>query len=311
MTTQTVPAAPAAEPTQPGFRHRKSANAPGGLPYALLAPSLLVVALVSVFPIAYALNLSVHTTRFTRIEEFTGFTHYREIFTTSSGLAATGRSMVYVVASLLITIPLGLGIASLLNQPVRFRAVFRVVILLPWVISQTVAALLWKWLLNPDYGPLGLGSVAGRRVDLLADPLTAMASLIAVNVWISYPLATILSLAALQTIPKELLEAADMDGAGKFRRFMHVVLPLMKPTMFVLSIMLTLLYFNMVTLVYTLTGGGPFSGTSVLSLAAFQQSFEFFNLGLGAAYSVVLFVFNVVFGIAYVRLIRSESNAQR
>jgi multiple sugar transport system permease protein len=313
MTSQTIPTAQAAGVVQPkrSPKARRSVSGPGGLPYALLLPSLAVVALVSVFPIVYALNLSVHTTRFTRIEEFTGFTHYREIFATSSGLAATGRSMLYVVASLVITIPLGLGIATLLNQPVRLRAMFRVVILLPWVISQTVAALLWKWLLNPDYGAFGLGSVAGRRIDLLADPITAMTALIAVNVWISYPLATILSLAALQTIPKELLEAADMDGASRIQRFRRVVLPLMKPTMFVLAIMLTLLYFNMVTLVYTLTGGGPFSGTSVLSLAAFQQSFDFFNLGLGAAYSVVLFIFNVIFGIAYIRLIRGESHAQR
>lgn len=312
MSTDTAPAVSVARtpgaPTPPARRRRRgSVTAPLGLPYALLGPSLVIVALVSIFPIVYAINLSVHETRFTRIGDFSGLENYKQIFGSRQGLASVLRSLVYVGVSLAITIPLGLALASLLNQPVRFRAAFRIVILLPWVISQTVAALLWKWLLNPDYGPFGLDSVAGQRVDLLADPTQAMGALIVVNVWISYPLATILSLAALQTIPKELHEAAEVDGAGKFFRFRHVTLPLMKPTIFVLTIMLTLLYFNMVTLVYTLTGGGPFSGTELLSLSAFKQSFEFFKLGLGAAYSVVLFLFNVVFGIAYVKLIRSES----
>ncbi|MDC5112981.1 sugar ABC transporter permease, partial [Acinetobacter baumannii] len=163
-----------------------------------------------------------------------------------------------------------------------------------------MAALLWKWIVNPDYGPLGLGDLPFGRLDFLANPALAMILLIVVNVWISYPLATILCLASLQTIPEELREAAELDGAGPFRRFMQVTFPLMKRTLCVVAIQLTLLYVNMVTLVYTLTGGGPLDGRSLLSLAAFRQGFEFVNLGLGAAYSVVLFAFNILFGAAYI-----------
>lgn len=305
---------PATPPSPEGPSRRNPATgvgdrSPVGLAWGLILPSILVVAVVSIFPIAYALNLSVHETRYMEIGEFIGLSHFVDIFTSPEGLGEVGRSLVYVIGSLVIAVPLSLALASLLNQPVKFRRVFRVLILMPWVISQTVAALLWKWLVNPDYGPLGLGSIPGiGRLDFLANPTLAMLLLIVVNVWISYPLATILCLASLQTIPEELREAAEVDGAGPFQRFMKVTLPLMKPTLFVVVIQLTLLYFNMVTLVYTLTGGGPLNGTKLLSLAAFQQSFEFFNLGLGAAYSVVLFVFNIIFGAAYIRLIRSERN---
>ncbi|MBN9607447.1 MAG: sugar ABC transporter permease [Actinomycetales bacterium] len=305
------PAAPSAPAPERGPRRRSSGvgtTSPLGLSWALIVPSIAIVAVVSIFPIAYAINLSLHETRFLQIGDFVGLDNFAQIFGTAEGLGQVGRSLVYVVGSLAIAVPLSLALANLLNQEVRFRRVFRVIILLPWVVSQTVAALLWKWLVNPDYGPLGLGDIGGVRLDFLADPNLAMLLLIVVNVWISYPIATILCLASLQTIPEELREAAEVDGAGPFRRFMQVTLPLMKPTLFVVVIQLTLLYFNMVTLIYTLTGGGPLDGTNLLSLAAFKQSFEFFNLGLGAAYSVVLFAFNVLFGAAYLRLLRSERN---
>lgn len=301
----------ASPPVPPAPRkHRRRSGvgdrSPAGLSWGLLIPSIAVVAIVSIFPIVYAINLSLQDTSYLQVEGFNGFAHFIYIFTSPEGLGQIGRSFIYVIGSLVIAVPLSLGLANLLNQAVRGRAVFRVLILMPWVVSQTVAALLWKWLVNPDYGALGLGETPFGRIDFLANPVLAMALLIVVNVWISYPLATILCLAALQTIPDELREAAEVDGAGPFRRFMQVTLPLMKPTLFVVAIQLTLLYFNMVTLVYTLTGGGPLDATNLLSLAAFKQSFEFFNLGLGAAYSVVLFAFNILFGAAYIRLLRSE-----
>lgn len=301
---------PAATRPGPG-RNRNGGvgdRSPLGLSWGLILPSIAIVAIVSVFPIAYAVNLSLHETSYMQVGDFVGLAHFGQIFGSAEGQAQIGRSLLYVIASLVIAVPLSLGLASLLNQPVRFRRVFRILILMPWVISQTVAALLWKWLVNPDYGALGLGDMPWGRLDFLADPTLAMALLVMVNVWISYPLATILCLAALQTIPQELREAASVDGAGPFRRFTSITLPLLKPTLFVVAIQLTLLYFNMVTLVYTLTGGGPLDGTNLLSLAAFKQSFEFFNLGLGAAYSVVLFGFNILFGAAYIQLLRSDPN---
>jgi len=300
----------AGPPERPRRRRGRGVGdrSPLGLSWGLVLPAIVIVAVVSIFPIVYAINLSLHETTYMEVGDFVGLEHFLRIFTSPDGLAEIGRSLVYVVGSLVITVPLSLALASLLNQQVRFRRVFRVLILMPWVVSQTVAALLWKWLVNPDYGPLGLGDLPTGRLDFLANPVLAMVLLIVVNVWISYPLATILCLASLQTIPEELREAAEVDGAGPFRRFMKVTLPLMKPTLFVVAIQLTLLYFNMVTLVYTLTGGGPLDGTNLLSLSAYKQSFEFFNLGLGAAYSVVLFAFNILFGAAYIRLLRSDRN---
>lgn len=283
---------------RPTSRRRRQLNR-----VSLFAPALLIVTVISIIPIGYAVWLSVHVTRSLRTVGFNGLGHYATVFG-GEGVADIVRTLVYVLGSLAVTMPLGVGLAVLLNKPVRYLRVFRVVILLPWVVSQTIAALVWKWLLNPDYGPMH--SLLGGH-DPLASPWSSMAALIVVNVWISYPLATILSLAALQTVPHEVLEAAQVDGCTPIQAFWRIVLPTIKPTLTILLIMLTLLFFNMVTLVYTLTGGGPFSGTQVLSLQAFLQSFQFFKIGLGAAYSVVLFLFNIVFGIAYVRVLRSSN----
>ncbi|GAA1008009.1 sugar ABC transporter permease [Acrocarpospora pleiomorpha] len=272
-------------------------------PVLLYVPALVLVVAVSIVPVGYAVWLSVHVTRALRAGAFNGLEHYGVVLG-AGGLPDIIRTFVYVGGSLLITLPLGVGLAVLLNKPVAYRRAFRVIILLPWVVSQTIAALLWKWLLNPSYGPLQ--SILGGH-DVLADPYASMAALILVNVWISYPLATILSLAAMQTVPGQVLEAARVDGCGPIQSFRRIVLPTIKPVLMILIIMLTLLYFNMVTLVYTLTGGGPLSGTQVLSLQAFLQSFQFFKIGLGAAYSVVLFGFNVIFGIAYIRVLRSDN----
>lgn len=305
-----LPAGPAGRGSAPlrPRRLRRNGVTPRVLPYGLVIPALLVVALVSVFPITHAVRTSLYRTRFLELEEPAGFSHYADIFLSAGGRADLMRSLVYVGASLALVIPLGLLLASMLNQPVRFRSMFRVILLLPWVVSQTIAALLWRWLLNPDYGPISL-ALGGGRVDLLAEPGTAMAALILVNIWVSYPLATILSLAALQTVGPDLLESARVDGAGPWQTFTRIVIPLIRPTLMVLAIMLTLLYFNMVTLVLTFTGGGPFSGTQVLSLTAFTQSFHFFNIGLGSAYAVVLFVFNIIFAVAYVRVLRTDPHA--
>ncbi|PZF97818.1 sugar ABC transporter permease [Micromonospora endophytica] len=273
-------------------------------PVALYVPALVLVALVSVFPIAYALRLSVYRTRALRTVEFVGWDNFVTVLG-PDGWADIARTFVYVLASLVLAVPLGLALAVLLNKQVRFLRVFRVVILLPWVVSQTVAALLWKWLLNGQYGPLH--SLFGGDGPL-SSPWGSMASLIVVNVWLSYPLATILCLAALQTVPAEQVEASRVDGCTPRQSFFLVVVPAIRSTLLILVIMLTLLYFNMVTLVYTLTGGGPFSGTQVLSLNAFLQSFQFFKIGIGAAYSVVLFALNIVFGVAYIRVLKGKND---
>jgi multiple sugar transport system permease protein len=277
--------------------------------YLFMLPAILVAGAVSLYPIAYAFFLSLFRTRYLERLAFIGLGNYRQLFADPAFRQNLMHSLTYVFGSLIVVLPFSLGVAILLNQPVKYRAVFRALIILPWVVSQTIIALLWGWLLNPDFGPgmYALERLGAGKVSVFTDTRFALPTLIGVNVWGSYPMAVILLLAALQTIPKELKEAARVDGTSRWQHFAHITLPLVQPTLLVATIMLTLLYFNMVTLVLILTGGGPLGATEVLSLRALKEGFDFWHVGYAATLGIAIFFFNVVFSLLYIRLLRQEA----
>jgi multiple sugar transport system permease protein len=281
-------------------------------PAILIAPAVLMVVLVSIYPVIEAFVLSTFQTRFAEKIRFVGLSNYAALLTDPTFWNAARNSLSFTGVSLLVTIPLSLGLALLLNERLPLQGVVRTIVIIPWVLSQTVVALLWAWLLNADFGPMTyLGEIiTGVRIQFLSSPGSAMASLIAVNVWASYPQATLLLLAAVQTIPGELYEAAHIDGASGVRAFRFVTLPLLKPTLLVVLIQLTLLYFNMVTLIYTLTGGGPMAGTETLALRVLKTSFEDWNLGRGAALGMIITIVNLVFSLIYVRALRGPQDGK-
>jgi ABC-type sugar transport system permease subunit len=219
------------------------------------------------------------------------------------------NSLKYVVGSLAISLPLGLALALALNRELPFIHAFRTIIIAPWVVSQTVAALLWVWLLDPAYGPIGYVLKSWLRLPgilFVGSPELAMPTLILANVWLSYPLATVLLLAALQTIPPDLYEAAQIDGCSSWKCFSSVTLPLLRSTLLSTAIMLTLQYFSMVTLIFVMTGGGPVGVTRVLALRVFLEGFVNYNVGYAAAIGMVIFLLNIVFSAAYIRILRTE-----
>lgn len=272
-----------------------------------IGPAIVLVVLVSIYPVFDAVVLSLYTTRYAEKVRFVGLQNYAQLLADPVIWRAGVNSLVYTLGSLALVIPFSLAVALLLNRPTRLQGALRTIAILPWVISQTITALLWAWLLNADFGPVthGVDALTGVRVAILASPFWAMAALIFINVWSSYPQATLLLLAALQTIPKELYEAARIDGAGASTSFRYITLPLIRATLLVVVIQLTLLYFNMVTLVYVFTGGGPLAATETLALRVLKTSFEDWNLGRGAALGLIITVINLAFSLFYIRTLRS------
>ncbi len=279
------------------------------LPVVFIAPAIVAVFLISIYPVFDAALLSLFQTRYAEKLKFIGFDNYVALWNDASIWASAGKSLIYTGGSLLLVVPLSLGLAMLLNTNIPLRSTARTVVILPWVVSQTVVALLWAWLLNADFGPVAFAAQAltGSRPALLASPAGAMAALIVVNVWASYPQATLLLLAAVQTVPAELHEAAHIDGASAWKRFRFVTLPLIRPTLQVVLIQLTLLYFNMVTLVFTLTGGGPLAATDTLALRVLKISFEDWNLGRGAALGLIITAINFIMSALYVKALRQPA----
>lgn len=291
------------------------ATAPGAarrgmdwLPYAYLAPLLLILVAVAAYPVFYALQRSFFATRFLELGTFVGLRHYVSFFTGPTGWTIIRNSLVFTIASVALTMPLSLVLALILNRPLPFRTAIRTLLILPWIVSQAIAGLLWGWLLNPSFGPIPylLASLFGTSVAVFQDPDLAMGGIVVANVWQSYGLSFVLILAGLQTIPAELHESAQIDGAGRWARLRWVTLPLLRSTLAITLIMLTLHNLNMVTLILVLTGGGPAGATETLSVRVFNEAFQFQNMGLAAMMGVIIAVLNLAFSVAYLRVARQR-----
>jgi len=278
-----------------------------------ITPLLILIAAITIVPIFTALRWSLYETSYAKMIKFVGFKNYISIFSPKQGgevLISIFNSLWYVICSLIIVMPLGICLAVFLNQDLRMRGLFRTVIIMPWVISQTITAMLFRWLYNGNFGVLTYlcEKLLGIQLDFLSNIWPARISLVLANVWNTLPIVIILMLAALQSISIDIYEAAKIDGSSRINTFFRITLPLLKPTIGVTLVMQSMEYFNMVTLINNLTGGGPFKATQTLSIYAYRQGFEFWHVGLSSAISVVILLLNVVFSLIYIRLLTHESN---
>lgn len=277
-------------------------------PYLFFYPSLLLVAAVSFVPLFYALRQSFHAADYLETGAFVGLANYVELLTNGGGLRNIGRSIAFVAGSLALTMPLGVGLALLLDRNIRYRTLFRTVLMVPWIVSQLVTGLLWMWLYDGRVGPIAhaLQQLGIRIAGPLTDTSWALPSLIVANTWHSYPLVMVFTLAALQTIPAEVREAARIDARSGWHRFWSVTLPLIRNTVLVALVLTTLHTFNTVTTVLIMTGGGPAEVTEVLALRVFKEGFQFYRMEVASTAAVVIFGLNILFSIAYIKVLRSD-----
>ena len=286
----------------------RSLNSQRLLPLIFLSPAVLWVILVTFGPVLEAVNLSLHRTNFLELGRFVGFANYVDFLKAPLSRTNLENSLVFTFGSLTLSLPLAVGLALLLEHPFPGRGVFQTLLILPWVVSQLLTALLWRFISSPLIGPLSyfLGVLTDSRVDIFGTASTALFGVIITNVWRTFPYAMILTLAALQTIPRELYEAGRMDGATGWRLFWHVKFPLIRNTLLVATIMMSIHYFNMIELPLILTGGGPAGATDLLGLRVYREAFILLKFGSASAIAIIMFLVNVVFSLIYIRVLRSE-----
>jgi multiple sugar transport system permease protein len=267
-----------------------------------------LVSAVSLYPLLYAVQRSFFETHYLELTKFIGLGNYIQFFSDTAGLKNILTSLFFTFGTLILSVPIGLGLALVLNTKIRGRVFFRTILLLPWIVSMAVTALLWGWIYNPLYGPINylFSVLGGGEIDFLGDPKVAMVSLILSNVWRTYPLAMVLLLAALQTIPTGLYEAAHVDGATRIQIFKYITLPMIQPTILITIIMLSSHYFNMVTQILFLTDGAPLGKTEVLSLRLFHELFISWKVGLAASIGILIVIFNVLFTLLYIKFLRRD-----
>jgi multiple sugar transport system permease protein len=236
-------------------------------------------------------------------EPFVGLENYRELFASPVFRESLGTTLFFVGASTAIEIVLGLGLALCMRATVRGRGFVRAAVLVPWAVPTVVASQMWRFLLNDRYGPLTWYLLGGATP--LADPAGALGAVILADVWKTSPFVALILLAGLQSVPEDLLEAAEVDGAGPWRRFVRVTLPLLRPALLAALLFRTIDAFRVFDLVFVMTQGGPADATNVLSYLGYRKMFPEGFLGLGAAVSTSVFALTFLLSIAYVRMVGS------
>jgi ABC-type sugar transport system permease subunit len=281
-------------------------------PYASILVPILIIALFTLYPVLYAVRISFYQYLLTRpnVHPFVGLKNFQEVITSYYFTNSITNTAVYTIASVTGVLVFGLGVAMLLNSRARLSNVLKIIILLPWAIPSVVAGLMWKWMLNSDFGLLngflyGIGLIRDY-IPFLANPSLAKFSLIMAHIWKEGPLAAIFFLAGLQLIPDELYEAARMDGGGGLRLFRHITLPLLRPIILIVMVFETMTAILVFDLIYVLTGGGPGDSTAMISWFAYSEIFKSLNLGHGIALSIIIALITLVLILLYLRLLRAE-----
>jgi len=279
----------------------------------MILPAGLIMAVVTIYPLIRSLIISLLHWDLKKPElfhSFIGFDNYKYVLTDPTFWQSAKVTGLFVLGAVSLNIILALAIALLLNREFVGRNLVRMIALLPWAIPGVVNGIMWKWILNPSYGALnGLlfqMGIIDKYVIWLCTPAGALIMFVLADVWKETPFIMLLILAALQTIPKDLYEAATVDGANVFESFKHITLPLIKPTLFVSLTLRTIWALKSFDLIYTLTAGGPSSGTTVVGYYTYMKTFVTLNLGRGSAVAYIMTAVVAVLVILYQRALYEE-----
>jgi ABC-type sugar transport system permease subunit len=281
------------------------------LAWMLVLPSILLIFGLTIYPVVYSFWLSLNNVSLLNpVRSFAGLSNYTEILSSQAFWEAIGRTFYFVGISLVFQTIIGLIFALVLNQPFFGRGFVRALILLPWAIPNIVNGAMWEWILNSSYGALNgilvQWGIIDQPVQWLSKPWLALHMVILADTWKVIPLYVILFLAGLQTISKDMYEAARIDGAGAWRSFVSITLPLLKPIVLVILVLRTMQCFGVFDIVYIMTKGGPADGTMVISFFTYFQTFGKLNFGMGSAISFLVAFIVLSISLVYLRLLKSD-----
>lgn len=283
-----------------------------------MAPVLLVLLGVLAYPIADAIILSFSDVTFAPTglqRQLIGTGNYERLLSDPTFATALRNSLYFTAVEVVAVVLIGLVVALLLDTSAGRRPIFPVILLIPWALAPVANAVLWKWIYNANHGILNaIGLQLGlidQKVIWLGDPWLALNMILVADAWKAIPFISLLLLAGLQTIPGHLYRAARVDGASAWARFRFVTLPGLRIPLLVAIVLQSIWALKVFDLIYVLTKGGPLDGTVVLNFLAWRVTFNFLDVGYGAAIANVLFVLMFVLAIGYVRALDPARRRRR
>jgi multiple sugar transport system permease protein len=274
--------------------------------YLFVGLTVILLGTIKAYPFLRALWYSFHNVVGFRVGDFVGLNNYVALWADDRFTRSVGVTLTFTVVSVVLKLVLGMSASLLLHNVPRWGAFFGGLLLVPYVVPEVVRALAWRMILDPLFGGLnyilvhGLGIMA-KGQPWLSDPTTALPAVIMVNVWAGVPFMIILVLAGLKGIDGELYDAASVDGAGTWRRFLHVTLPGLRYVLIVATLLSTISTFNGFTLTYLLTGGGPFGATRMYPILAFEYAVAGLRTGAGVAVAMMAAPFMLCLSLVLAR----------
>lgn len=297
-----------AEKKDGGLRGRMIAFADRHMEPIFIAPAMVVTIVLLAWPICMSIYYSfTNKSLLGKPVEFVGLSNYVSVLQNSEFYISLWNTVVYTVLSLSLQLLFGFIVALALNRITRFKGLFRTLCLIPWAFPMIIVSFTWSYLLNDIYGivngKLLAWGIVSQPIQFLADPKLAMITVSLINVWFGVPLFAINILASLQTIPKELYEAAEMDGATVWQRFRFITLPFVRVVVGLLIILRTIWIFNSFDLVFLLTGGGPGVSTQTMPIFAYRMGWTLYSLGRSSAVTILLLIILAVACTIYFKVL--------
>ncbi|WP_085025536.1 carbohydrate ABC transporter permease [Ensifer aridi] len=277
-------------------------------PYLYTAPALILIVTVMLVPLVLGVSYAFRDVQLLNpfSGAFIGLDHFRALSQDEAFFRSLRNTLWWTGASVLLQFAFGLVLALLLDKPFRGRAIAQALVFLPWAVPSFLAGLNWAWLFNPVVGPLphwlyALG-IMSQPANILSDPQLAMWGPIVANIWWGIPFFAITLLAALQAIPRDLYEAASIDGAGAFQRFLSITLPFLAPTVAITILLRTVWISNFADLIIVMTNGGPADRTQIVASYIFTQAFKRLDFGYASAVALVLLALLLAYSLLIVIL---------
>ncbi|SDO04713.1 carbohydrate ABC transporter permease [Alkalicoccus daliensis] len=276
--------------------------------YLLLAPALIIVGVTTLLPLIRSFWISLHDWNLTQsveLGEFVALDNYVQAFSDAVFWNSVQVTLIFTLSTVVITISAGIAVAILLSKDKLHLSYLRAVLIIPFALSPALVGYSWRFMLNPDYGLFA--NIIGFLIPPLADvvwlghPTTAMAALVSVAVWIWLPFMSLMFISGLMGMPKEVFEAAKIDGANAVQTLFRITIPMLQPIILIASILMTMFAIKQFDPIVTLTSGGPGNSTEVLNFMIYNTSFRYFDMGYGAALGYILAIMTVGFVLLYMR----------
>lgn len=275
---------------------------------SFVIPVMLLLALLILYPFIYGIFVSFYDTNLISRWNFEGLQNYIEVIKDSTFWNSMRITVLFTVFTVLGHFVLGLLFASFLNKPIKGVVIFRCIFMLPWLLPEVVIANLWKFIFNPNDGIinyyLSFANLIREPLIFLSNPKIALATVIFVCIWKGFPLIMIQILAALQTVPAAVVEAAKIDGATRLQTFWKIVIPSIKGTITVALILDTIWWFKHVSMVWILTQGGPGVSTNTIGIEIYKRAFAYFDFGYSSAIAFIVFIVCVLITLVYKRVLQ-------